>query len=690
MADTTNRYALIIATSEYEDPDLKKLFAPGKDANDLSLVLKDPDIGQFKEVTIIKDQHSYKVGEEIQAFVSDRRRDDLLLLYFSCHGMKDEDGRLYYAAVNTRRKLLAATAISANFVNELMAHSRSRCQLLIIDCCYSGAFSKGLGTKADKEVNTGVYFEQGRGRIVLTASDAMQYSFEEGNLTVEVKDPGSIFTRAIVEGLKTGKADYNHDGVISYSELYDYAYDRVKNETPNQRPEKWEFGVEGDVIVAKNPVKFVIRKEDVASTISLMSTHNDPRLSGNRVAIIVGVNNYQDGNTHPLRGAENDAREMYERLRNPNIGNFDIPNNFFLRGEDATYENIRRAINCIFWKTEQYYDLVLLYFSGQTLVDEYNEAYLITYDMQLYEPLIFGINVRELVHTISKSNNIKNIIMIIDCSQIITDTSRFRNKGNIRTPIDFKDHFSVDKEREGAVVTLVSEYQRTDPESKEALLKHANDTQPHPHGILTFHLLEGIDGQAATHPNGIITFEQLVAYLTKEMNKSSVRLKYSVSGMRGDQIQLAIFPRKWLDWRHQLMSEINESGRNREQVFALYNAAKKLNELLEMEPENRQIIDFKNVITDSLQSYKGRIYGWLDENAIYVQPKINTISPDLFSSLYKFENTLSSEDLIKMDSIEVTRLSALIDVINGKTPTDVFIGRIAYANKQQRMQSNFS
>ena len=246
------RFALIVASSQYVDPDLQKLIAPAQDAEALANVLQDPNIGGF-EVKTLLDEPSYKVNEEIQTFFSDRGRDDLLLLYFSCHGIKDEEGQLYFATLNTSRKLLDATAISANFVNRMMFRSRSRQQLLLLDCCYSGAFAKGLVSRADKKIHTGDYFEEGRGRIVLTASDSMQYSFEADKLNVEVKDPGSIFTRAIIDGLNTGKADLDKDGRVSYDELYDYTYDRVIDETPLQKPGKWVFGVEGDVIVARNP-----------------------------------------------------------------------------------------------------------------------------------------------------------------------------------------------------------------------------------------------------------------------------------------------------------------------------------------------------------------------------------------------------------------------------------------------------
>ena len=250
----SNRFALIIATSEYQDTDLRKLIAPGQDAKALSDVLDNPNVGRFN-VKIIANETSLKISEEIETFFSERDRNDVLLLYFSCHGFKDVDGRLYFASTNTRRKLLASTAVSANFVNEVMTRSRSRRQMLVLDCCYSGAFAKGMLHKAaDKAIHTGDQFE-GRGRIVLTASDSMQYSFEGD--TLEGHGQRSVFTSALVSGLETGKADLNMDGRISYHELYNYAFEHVRKETPLQNPGIWVFGVEGDVIIANNPNEIV-------------------------------------------------------------------------------------------------------------------------------------------------------------------------------------------------------------------------------------------------------------------------------------------------------------------------------------------------------------------------------------------------------------------------------------------------
>lgn len=49
-----------------------------------------------------------------------------------------------------------------------------------------------------------------------------------------------MFTRSLVEGLTTGKADLDSDGDISIDELYSYVHDRVIEEMPQQRPKKQE------------------------------------------------------------------------------------------------------------------------------------------------------------------------------------------------------------------------------------------------------------------------------------------------------------------------------------------------------------------------------------------------------------------------------------------------------------------
>jgi hypothetical protein len=249
MAVDGTRSALIVASDAYTDPGLRQLRAPASDAQALAAVLEHPEIGGFQVRTLL-NQPAHEVNLAVEEFFADRKPDDLLLVHVSCHGIKDEDGELYFAATNTRLRRLGATAVAAEFVNRRMSRTRSRRVVLLLDCCYAGAFERGMTTRA----GTGMGIEEqfgGRGRAVITASSAMEYAFEGEELADARGASPSVFTSALVEGLESGEADRDQDGMVALGELYDYVYDKVRATTPNQTPGRWMFGVEGDLYVAR-------------------------------------------------------------------------------------------------------------------------------------------------------------------------------------------------------------------------------------------------------------------------------------------------------------------------------------------------------------------------------------------------------------------------------------------------------
>ena len=245
---TGRRSALVVANDTYQDQRLSRLRAPATDAEQLAGVLRNAEIGGFQvEVSLNEPEHV--VRRKVSSFFDDRGPDDLLLLHLSCHGVKDEDGRLYFATPDTEIDHLDATSLPADYVNRQMTKSRSRRIVLLLDCCYSGAFARGMMNRGDERMDIMERFD-GRGRIVLTASSAMEYSFEGDQLAGQGKP--SVFTSALVEGLATGEADRDRDGFVSVDELYDFAFDRVRTVTPSQTPGKWVFDVQGDFYIARS------------------------------------------------------------------------------------------------------------------------------------------------------------------------------------------------------------------------------------------------------------------------------------------------------------------------------------------------------------------------------------------------------------------------------------------------------
>jgi hypothetical protein len=233
------------------------LTAPGKDAEDFARVLQDKEICAFDQVNLLLNQPEHIVRGTIDEFFDQKKPDDLLVLYFSGHGVRDELGSLYLAVKNTIRTRLRSTAVKSDYIREAMDQSRSRRQVLILDCCNSGAFSQGTKAATGVSIGTASAFEAGYGRIILTASDSTQFAWE-GDKVIGETDR-SLFTHFLVEGLE-GEADLDGDGQITVDELYDYAYERVRLATPKQSPSKFSNKQQGEIVLRQS-----MRLEDIKS-----------------------------------------------------------------------------------------------------------------------------------------------------------------------------------------------------------------------------------------------------------------------------------------------------------------------------------------------------------------------------------------------------------------------------------------
>jgi branched-chain amino acid transport system substrate-binding protein len=233
------RVALLIGCVDYRDSSFRQLPMARQDLEALARVLGDPAVGDFTVNTLLGNQ-SGAVKVKIEEFFADRRPDDLLLLYFSCHGVLDSGRQLHFVAYDTNKQLLDSTGISAQWVKERMDRTRSQRVVLLLDCCYSGAFTRSLVYRGPgpREI-----LEQlsGRGRVVITASGKTEFAYE------------SKFTDAVVQGLETGAADVDGDGHVSVWDLYQYVYERVRQGTQGQTPTMSADGMRGQLYLAKNP-----------------------------------------------------------------------------------------------------------------------------------------------------------------------------------------------------------------------------------------------------------------------------------------------------------------------------------------------------------------------------------------------------------------------------------------------------
>jgi formylglycine-generating enzyme required for sulfatase activity/uncharacterized caspase-like protein len=221
--------ALLIGVSQYE-AGLPPLAAAPKDVAAMLRVLQSPELGAFDEVKTLIDPDLEAMQTAIDLLFQGCQKGDLGLLYFSGHGITDDSDRLYLATRRTSKDTFRSTAVSANFIQGIMRdRSYQRQHVLILDCCYSGAFAEGwLAKSADINLKPQLEVE---GSVVLTSSTSTQKSYEdkEGEL--------SLYTNYIVQGIESGAAESDGDGMISADELHEYAKRHVQSAKPAMKPE---------------------------------------------------------------------------------------------------------------------------------------------------------------------------------------------------------------------------------------------------------------------------------------------------------------------------------------------------------------------------------------------------------------------------------------------------------------------
>ncbi|NEO42560.1 MAG: caspase family protein [Moorea sp. SIOASIH] len=222
--------ALLIGVSKY-GKGLEPLPGATKDLKEIKRILGSPQLGNFVDVKALSNPNRQQMEEAIEQLFTTSTKDDLVLLFFSGHGVKDSSNQLYLANRITRKnsqgELVRTTAVSARAIHNIMNRSRSKRQVVILDCCFSAAFRKGLLVKDDGSVDLQNQLG-GEGRAILASST--DYSFSQLDKQL------SIYTQYLVEGIETGKADLNRDRVISLDELHKYIENKIKETLPVMTP----------------------------------------------------------------------------------------------------------------------------------------------------------------------------------------------------------------------------------------------------------------------------------------------------------------------------------------------------------------------------------------------------------------------------------------------------------------------
>ncbi|MEO0868554.1 MAG: caspase family protein [Cyanobacteria bacterium J06642_11] len=132
------------------------------------------------------------IETELETLLEKVTEDDLLLVYFACHGVRAADGKPMLVVSQTRKRKLSSTAISiADYLEPKIRTSPAKQKVLMLDACFIGA---GRGERDPAEYLRRVS-NLTSGFELLSASTEQQEALESSELK------HGVFCHFLMEGL---------------------------------------------------------------------------------------------------------------------------------------------------------------------------------------------------------------------------------------------------------------------------------------------------------------------------------------------------------------------------------------------------------------------------------------------------------------------------------------------------------
>ncbi len=251
-----SKLAVVIGVTDCH-ANLMPLPSAHEDVKAIKQVLEDPHAAAFDHVEPLFNPDISMMQRTIGKTFAQCQPEDLVLLYFSGHGLRSEEGELYFVAQDTEPDLLE-TAISAQSIQKTLNRCPAKRQIVILDCCFSGAFADSWLAKGG---NYGILQSQlgAEGRVVLMSSDSSELSWGS-------RVGLSLYTQYLVEGIE-GEADREGLGEIRIRQLHQYVLDKIQLARSDMRPQILVHSEAYDIIISQNPPKMIAQAEVARNSI---------------------------------------------------------------------------------------------------------------------------------------------------------------------------------------------------------------------------------------------------------------------------------------------------------------------------------------------------------------------------------------------------------------------------------------
>ncbi|MEO5647927.1 MAG: caspase family protein [Chitinophagaceae bacterium] len=261
-------YIIAVCVSDYlSSNDLKYAQKDGRDI--VSAFAKKNTYQNVYADTLFNNAATHTNFLTMKAKLLKAKTDDHVIVFFSGHGLLDKKYDFYFASYDCDFADPSKKGISYTEIESLLDSIAPRKKLLLIDACHSGEFDKESIDKNAVNNNTADNGTTGKGVIVENSKLGLKNSFHlmqdlfgnlnRGSGTIVIsaaagdaqaleadKWNNGVFTWAVLNGLVEGKADLDKNEKITVSELREYVYRKVAEETsgrqkPTTRQENLEY-----------------------------------------------------------------------------------------------------------------------------------------------------------------------------------------------------------------------------------------------------------------------------------------------------------------------------------------------------------------------------------------------------------------------------------------------------------------
>lgn len=278
------RHALLVGIRAYDDKSLATLPYSVNDVREMERLLdaKGYAVTSMDDDTGAAAPHLLPTLENIRTELSLLRLapSDLLLVHFSCHGIRLQDGRPYLLTRDSDSSQVDNTVLPVAELIDRMAATGARRQVLLLDACYAGVglFGRAAGgpevdlellgeslqpedpppppPPREKPANLAdpAYvrdtYELAEGFAMLAASTAAQKSYDRE----DAAHPNGLFTSLVIEGL-SGRADVDGKGFVTVDDLKNHVVAGtaalVSRETRKPQSPTVQIAAKGDMVLIR-------------------------------------------------------------------------------------------------------------------------------------------------------------------------------------------------------------------------------------------------------------------------------------------------------------------------------------------------------------------------------------------------------------------------------------------------------